>query len=567
MKPGFLFIIIFACITPSLVNAQSSSRNYQSQKYVEGKKAAVVTAHPLATKAGMDMLKQGGNAVDAAIAVQFALAVVYPGAGNLGGGGFMVACLKNGKKIALDYREVAPMSSHRDMFLDRNAMPVEGLSLHTHLASGVPGTVAGIFASLPYAKLPLKKLIEPAIELAGKGFAITQRAANEFNKHRDEFIKLNRLPVAFVKNKPWKKGDILVQKDLANTLKRISTHGLKGFYSGKTAELIVAEMKRGNGIISISDLLNYKAVSREVLSFPYKGMEVVGMPLPSSGAIILQQLLRMTEDKGLANYGFHSPEAMQLMIEAERRAYSDRAYYLGDPGFAKVPLKGLLDPSYLRQRMNDVIPGKAGNSDTTKQGIPPESMETTHISIIDAEGNAVSLTTTLNDSYGSKIVVGGAGFILNNQMDDFSIKPGHPNMYGAVGNEANEIAPGKKMLSSMTPTIILKNGKPHIIIGTPGGTTIPTSVYQSIVNLVEFRLSAKDAIHNYKFHHQWLPDVVLYEEGFPKGPLEKIEKMGYKISMTPWGQFSRLELIVVDHEKKKIHAVADWRGDDDARVY
>jgi gamma-glutamyltranspeptidase/glutathione hydrolase len=547
--------------------AQLNPQQYTQQKNVSGYKGAVVSAHPLASQAGLEILQQGGNAVDAAITVQFALAVVYPGAGNLGGGGFLVAQLANGKQLAIDYRETAPGKASRDMYLDKNGDPVADASLKTRLASGVPGTVAGIFASLPYAKFPIRRLIAPAIRLAEQGFALTQSQADDLNRTKEKFLAVNKNPVAFVKSIPWKAGDILVQKDLANTLKRISTAGLKGFYEGKTAALLVAEMNRDNGIISLDDLKKYRAKTRKPMRFGYKNYEVLTMPLPSSGGIILQQLLKMTEHRRMKATGFHSPGAMQLMIEAERRAYADRAQYLGDPDFIKVPVKQLTDTAYLRQRMNDIIPGTAGSSKFIKAGIVHESMETTHLSIVDADGNAVSVTTTLNDHFGSKIVVTGAGFILNNEMDDFSIKPGVPNMYGAVGNEANAIAPGKRMLSSMTPTIVLKNKKPFIIVGTPGGTTIPTTVFQVLVNLLEFDLSPSDAVNNAKFHHQWLPDLVYTEPGFPENLAADLKKMGYQVDPSSRGYFGRVELIRISTHPKKIEAVADIRGDDDARAY
>ena len=375
------------------------------------------------------------------------------GAGNIGGGGFMVAHLKNGKNITIDFREMAPSKASRDMYLDSFGNPLMHLSQDGHLACGVPGTIAGLFAAMKYAKLPFKTLIQPAIDLAEKGFAITAHQVNDLNELKKEFLELNLSPVAFVKQQPWKLGDTLVQKELANTLKRIRDFGAKDFYEGETAKLIVAEMQKGKGIISMADLKNYTAKDRTPMEFDYKGYHIVTMPLPSSGGIILEQVLKMIENKNIGAMKFQTPASVQLLTEAERRAYADRAQFLGDADFVKVPVATLVSDKYLTQRMADYVPNKAGSSTATKAGNIKESEETTHLSILDKEGNAVSVTTTLNGSYGSRTVVSGAGFLLNNQMDDFSVKPGVPNMYGAVGAEANSIAPGKRMLSSMSPAI------------------------------------------------------------------------------------------------------------------
>lgn len=537
--------------------------SYTVNKKTECSNAAVVSAHPMASQVGLYILQKGGNAVDAAIATQLALAVVYPGAGNLGGGGFMVAHLADGRNISLDYREKAPALASRDMFLDAAGNPIPGLSEESHLASGVPGTVAGLFAAMKYAKLSFKKLIQPAIDLADKGFAITAEQAEALNENRETFLKMNTARNAFVRDVPWHIGDILVQKELASTLKRIRDNGLAGFYEGKTAELLVAEMNRGKGIISLDDLKNYSVKERTALEFDYKSYHIVSMPLPSSGGIILEQMLKMIEPRDIAAMKFHSVQSVQLMIEVERRAFADRAEFLGDADFVKVPVNTLVSNAYLQERMKDYEPGKAGSSKTTRAGSVKESEETTHLSVIDKDGNAVAVTTTLNDSYGSKVVVTGAGFILNNEMDDFSVKPGVPNMYGAVGNEKNAIAPGKRMLSSMTPTIVLKDGKPFIVVGTPGGTTIPTSVFQTIVNLIEFGLSPADAVDKPKFHHQWLPDQIMIEKDFPAETVKQLETMGYSIKKR--GEIGRTELIVI--KDGKITAIGDHRGDDDAEGY
>lgn len=535
------------------------------QKTASGTRGAVVSAHPLASKAGLQVLKQGGNAFDAAIATQLALAVVYPNAGNLGGGGFLVAYTKNQQAISIDYREKAPGAAHRDMYLDDNGTPQTNLSQYGQLASGVPGTVAGIFATLPYANLSMDKLIEPAIQLAAYGFVLTEREANNLNALQPDLKKYNSILPVFVRQKPWQAGDTLIQKDLAETLSRIKKYGKSGFYEGVTADLIVAEMQRGNGIISKQDLKDYTAVQREPHRFIYRGHEVISMPMPSSGGVLLHQMLKMVEDHPLKSYGFHTPGSVQLMTEVERRAYADRAKFMGDADFYQVPVAEITSPAYLQKRMSDFIPGKAGNSVDIAPGmIGLESEETTHLSIIDKEGTAVSVTTTLNNSYGSRVVVGGAGFFLNDEMDDFSIKPGVPNMYGAVGGEANAIAPGKRMLSSMTPTIVLKNNYPFLVVGTPGGTTIPTSVFQSIVNIVDFDLDPERAVNAPKFHHQWLPDSLQVEKGFSPALITALRNMGYQVHER--GPIGRTELIKIMPDKSFV-AVADSRGDDTAVAY
>lgn len=537
----FLWLLLIVCVAKEAVAQKTSAYSYSIQKKTETRNGAVVSAHPLASKAGLDVLKQGGNAIDAAIATQLALAVVYPGAGNLGGGGFMVARLQNGQVVSLDYREKAPASASRDMYLDNKGEALTEKSQNGHLAAGVPGTVAGLFASMKYAKLPFKKLIQPAIDLAEKGFVITAAEARGLNGTQDEFKKYNTVQPVFVKATAWKAGDTLVQKDLANTLKRIRDNGQKGFYEGKTAELIVAEMKRGNGIITLNDLKQYQAKWRTPIQVDYKGYKIVTMPLPSSGGILLPQMLKMVENEPLKQYGFHSLQAVQLMTEVERRAYADRAKYLGDVDFYKVPVKQLISKEYAKARMKDYVPDKAGNSKDVQAGIIPESEETTHLSVYDKSGNAVAVTTTLNGGYGSRTVVGGAGFLLNNEMDDFSVKPGVPNMYGAVGAEANAIEPGKRMLSSMTPTIVLKNNKPYLVVGTPGGTTIPTSVFQTLVNILDFELTAEEAVNKPKFHHQWLPDELYLERDFPENITVRLKQIGYTINSR--GQIGRTEVI------------------------
>ena len=549
--------------------AQINPYQYNIEKRAAGEHGAVASAHPLASAVGIEILKKGGNAFDASIATQLALAVVYPGAGNIGGGGFLVAQTEKGKSIAIDYREKAPGKASRNMYLDKDGNPQMNLSQHGHLASGVPGTVAGLFASHPYAKLPFSDLIQPAIVLAEKGFVITAAEASSLNNTRSGFEQYNTQATAFVKNDKWEAGDTLFQPELAATLKRIQQNGMKGFYEGETAKLIVEEMKRGGGMITEEDLKNYTAVVRKPVVFNYKGFKVIGMPMPSSGGLLMQQMMKMIEDKEIAKMGFHSKEAVQLMTEVERRAYADRAEFMGDQDFVKVPVKTLSSTKYLKSRMNDFIPGKATPSETVQPGnVNPESEETTHLSVADQYGNVVSVTTTLNGGYGSKTVVGGAGFLMNNEMDDFSVKPGVANMYGAVGKEANAIQPGKRMLSSMTPTVVLKGKKPFLVVGTPGGTTIPTSVFQTLVNILEFGQSPLDAVNNPKFHHQWLPDQLMVEKDFSAELKTEMEKMGYKVINR--GQIGRTEVIKLDWNGKKlknIEAVADKRGDDHASAY
>ncbi|MBD0377935.1 MAG: gamma-glutamyltransferase [Flavisolibacter sp.] len=559
-------IVLGGCHTVKQLAVSINPYQYTITKKVVAQKGAVASAHPLASKVGIAVMQQGGNAIDAAIAVQLALAVVYPNAGNIGGGGFMVARLANGQTVALDYRETAPAAAHRDMYLDAQGNVIPERSLNGHLSSGVPGTVAGLFESLKYAKLPFSKLIQPAIDLAEKGFVITDREARSLNSLQDDLRKHNTVPSAFQKAAQWKTGDTLIQKDLANTLKRIRDKGAAGFYEGETAQLIVAEMKRGNGIITLEDLKGYKAKWRTPHTFTYKDYTIVSMPMPSSGGVLLHQMMKMVEDKPLPSYGFLSPQAVQLMVEAERRAYADRAEYMGDADFYKVPVETLTNTAYLKHRMRDYTPERAGSSEQVKPGRIPfkESEETTHISILDSEGNAVAVTTTLNNSYGSKTVVGGAGFFLNDEMDDFSAKPGVPNLYGAVGGEANAIAPGKRMLSSMTPTVVLQNGKPFLVAGTPGGTTISTSVFQTLIDIIDFRMSTEDAVNKPKFHHQWLPDRVDVEGSFPEATRTALEKMGYKIYER--GSIGRTEVIKV-LPNGRLEAVADNRGDDGAEGF
>ncbi len=555
--------IIFILFSLS-VSAQYTDINIIKEVKVKNK-GVVVSAHPLASEAGAKILRMGGNAYDAVIATQYALAVVYPQAGNIGGGGFLVGVKNNGEKFTIDYRETAPKKASRDMYLDKTGKANTDLSQNGRLAVGIPGSVAGFFATLKHGKLPMEKIIQPAIDLAEKGFAITEQEAGLLNAHKTNFQKHNQTVTVFVKDIPWKAGDLLVQKELAETLKLIQKSGAKGFYEGKTAELLVSEMKRGNGIITAEDLKNYKVAERKALEFEYKGNTIVSMPLPSSGGILLAQMLKMSSYENLEKYQQNSIQAVQIMTEAERRAFADRAEYMGDPDFIQDKTSYLISDEYLKARWKNFSFNKATPSSEVGKIIkqPKESTETTHISVIDKEGNTAAVTTTLNGLYGSKVVVSGAGFFLNNEMDDFSIKPGVPNMFGAVGGEANAIQPNKRMLSSMTPTIILKNGKPYMVVGTPGGTTIPTSVFQSIANVIDFKLNANISVNAPKFHHQWLPETVAFEKNFPETTIKDLEKLGYKTEK--WNQIGRTEIILID-ENRNIHAVADGRGDDSVGV-
>jgi gamma-glutamyltranspeptidase/glutathione hydrolase len=475
----------------------------------------VVSAHQQSSRIGISILQKGGNAIDAAVATEFALAVCYPEAGNIGGGGFMLIRTSDGKTDVIDYREKAPLHSSRDMYLDKSGNVSEGLSTDTHLASGVPGTVDGMLnAHSKYGKLPFKEVIQPAIDLAENGFPITGKQAEDLNSNRKTFIDRNAFRPAFVKDSLWKEGDILIQSALAGTLKRIRDYGRDGFYSGRTARLLVREMKRSNGIISDQDMNEYRSVSRVPLTTNYKGYKIITVPPPSSGGIILIQLLKMIAPYPVREWGFNSSRTIHLMVEAERRAFADRSEYPGDPDFVKIPVNKLVSKKYLLNRMSDFNEKRASLSQEIKPGSTEgyTSEETTHYSVVDAAGNAVAATTTLNNTFGNSIVVDSAGFILNNQMDDFSVKPGFPNMYGLVGGEANSVQPGKRMLSSMTPTIIEREGKLFLVLGSPGGSTIPTTVFQVIVNVLDFGMSIGQAVDAGRFHHQWLPDWISFEK-------------------------------------------------------
>ena len=539
---------------------------YAHEKEATGDSAMVVSAHPLATKVGYDVLRAGGNAVDAAVAVQFALAVVYPQAGNIGGGGFAVYRDNDGQVSALDFREKAPSKATEKMYLDSMDNVIPDKSRLGVLAAGVPATVDGMWElHQKYGKLPWKDLFTTAIELADKGFQLTQKEADALNAERFNFLHNSPLIPAFVSQQPWEFRDWLIQKDLANTLRTIAEKGRDGFYVGGIPALVVHTMQKKNGLISEEDMANYHSVWRTPLEFDYKKMHIITMPPPSSGGIILQQLLGMVGQYDLKDMGFHSAAAVHLMAEAERRSYADRAEHMGDPDFWKVPVTQITSPAYLKDRMKDFDKNKATPSKGITAGRVKESEETTHYCIVDPQGNAISVTTTLNDSYGSRSVVAGGGFILNNEMDDFSVKPGAPNLYGAVGGKANAIAANKRPLSSMTPTIITRKNKVWMVVGTPGGTTIPTSVFQTIVNVYEFGLSLPDALKAGRFHHQWLPDQINMEpEGLPEEVQNTLKSMGHTIH--PRDPIGRVEAIIRLPDGNW-QGAADHRGNDAAKGF
>lgn len=576
-----LFVFTFSCQTKT---GKSASEMAKFTGTIADS-AAVVSAHPFASKAGIEILKKGGNAVDAAVAVHFALAVVYPRAGNIGGGGFMILREADGKLNSLDFREKCPAAGHRDLYLDADGNVVPRLSIDGHLGAGVPGSVDGMYtAHKKYGKLDWKVLLQPAIDLAEDGHMVSEIEAEYMNDNREKFDKFSTTGKYFTNpSNRWKGGDKLKQIDLAATLKRIQTNGRSGFYEGQTADLIVDEMKRSNGIITHADLLAYRSVWREPIIGNYKNdYRIISMGPPSSGGIALLQMCEMAERFPVKEWGFQSAKTAHIMIEAERLAYADRASHLGDPDFFPVPLEGLLEEQYLSQRAKLINQSEATRSKNVKAGspkgatavegkMPAESNETTHYSIVDKWGNAVSITTTLNSNYGSKVFVAGAGFLLNNEMDDFSAKPGVYNQFGLLGNEANAIAPEKRMLSSMTPTIVEKEGELFMVLGTPGGATIITSVFQNILNVIEFEMSMQESVNAPRFHHQWFPDTVyVEEEAFNVEIKSDLKKMGHRIksrgSLIDKNYIGKVDAILV-RKDAKLEAAADIRGEDTALGY
>ncbi|MGZ3873512.1 MAG: gamma-glutamyltransferase [Mucilaginibacter sp.] len=545
--------------------AQGTAPKNENGLYHNG---MVVCATPDAAKAGLDILKKGGNAVDAAVAVQFALAVTLPEAGNIGGGGFMVYRSAKGKTNTLDFREKAPAKATENMYLDSAGNVIPDMSLLTHQASGVPGSVDGMVkAHRKYGKLKWADLVQPAIDLAHNGFKISERLARSLNGDSAVFKKLNPGKPYFLNSAGWKTGDLLVQEDLAKTLALIRDKGRNGFYKGRVADELMQEMVNGKGIITKTDLKHYHAVWRKALTGNYKDYHIITMPPPSSGGVALLQLLHTVEKYPLRRWGHNRDSTVQLMVEAERRVYADRSKYLGDPDFYKVPVDSLLKPGYIVSRMKDFNWNAATPSSTVQPGafVGYESDQTTHYSIVDGDGNAVAITTTLNGSFGSKIVVNGAGFLLNNEMDDFSAKPGVPNMFGLVGGRANSIQPGKRMLSSMTPTIIEREGKLFMVVGTPGGSTIITSVFQTILNVIEFNQDMQQAVNSGRFHHQWLPDEVQVEDdALDTATTNTLRQKGYKIINN--GPSGRVDAILIN-KAGYYEGGADPRGDDTKMGY
>jgi len=528
----------------------------------------VVSAHPEASRIGTSILINGGNAFDAAAATAFALSVCYPTAGNLGGGGLLVLRDAEGNYSSLDCREKAPALAKRNMYLDESGNVIKGLSTDSLAASAVPGSVDGILElHSRYGILTLKDIIQPAIDLARYGFPITDNQAESLNHARERFIQRNDHPVPFVKDSLWTEGDTLIQQDLAVTLEQIRDNGRRGFYSGTTAELIISEMKKGNGLITYGDLDNYESIWREPVIGTYSGFKVISMPPPSSGGIALLQLLDIMENMLPEQPVFHSPQGVHLITEAERRVYADRSYYMGDPDFIDIPLEELISEEYLTDRMSDFDPERASLSENISHGEINvlESEETTHFSVVDKDRNAVAFTTTLNSGYGNCIVVEGAGFLLNNQMDDFSSKPGYPNIYGLIGGEANSIQGGKRMLSSMTPTIIEKDEHLYMVLGSPGGSTIITSVFQTLLNVIDYEMNMQEAVDALRFHHQWLPDLLYFENDWDDTLLiQEMEMMGHTVKLR--SSIGRVDAIRIISDGR-LEAGADPRGDDIACGY
>ncbi len=540
---------------------------------VFGENGMIVSTSKQASEAGIQILKKGGNAVDAAVAVGFALAVTSSSNGNIGGGGFMVAAMANGETFTLDHREKAPAAAHKDLFLNDSGNVIPGMSLFSRAGSGVPGTVDGLIRALEdhgSGKISLRQALAPAIRLAEKGFKISHYEARRFNGYKSFFERNDAASKIFIRQNetPWSTGDKFVQKDLAKTLKRIAKFGRDGFYSGPVADLIVAEMKRGNGLISHDDLENYSSMYRDPVKGIYKGHEIISMGPPSSGGALLINMMNMLENYAVDSLGWNSSDYIHLVTEVERRAYADRAEHMGDPDFWDVPLDMLTSKEYAQSRINDISLEKATPSSAVSASgaLGYESRETTHYSVVDQWGNAVSVTTTINLSYGSGHLVKGAGFFLNNEMDDFSSKPGVPNAFGLVGNEANSIQAGKRPLSSMTPTIVLKGGKPFMVIGSPGGSTIITTTMQAILNVVDYGMDIKEAVSSPRFHSQWVPDVIMTEpRGLSKDVIQNLESKGHTLVPYRWGYIGEANGILISEDG--FYGGGDSRGETSAIGY
>ena len=528
-------------------------------------KAMVVSAREEASKIGVEIMKKGGNAFDAMVATELALAVSYPFAGNIGGGGFMVYRKANGETGTLDYREKAPLAATKDMFLDEKGNVIKGKSLETALAIGVPGTIAGVFeVHKKLGSLPIEEILKPVIALAERGVIVTKKQENQLKNYYEAIVKVNGSKSLF--SNIFKENDTIKYPALAATLKRISKNGRDEFYKGETAKTLIQYLQQKGSIITLEDLAKYEAKWRTPITFNYKDLKIISMPPPSSGGLCLAEILKMIEPYDIAKMGHNSTQSIQVIVEAERRAYADRSVYLGDPDFVKIPVKELISEKYLKQRMADFSFEKASLSSDIKEGKVNynESTETTHYSIVDQFGNAVAATTTLNDGFGSKYYCDELGFFLNNEMDDFSAKPGTPNMFGLIGGEANSIAPQKRMLSAMTPTIVEKNGKLFMVVGTPGGSTIITSVLQTILNVSQFKMSMQDAVNAPRFHHQWLPDVITFEPNtFDTKTFETLKSKGYIINEKTTPVIGKVDAIFV-LPNRKLEGGADKRGDDKA---
>jgi len=538
---------------------------YSNRRGVIARRGMVASAHPEASRIGVDILRTGGNAIDAAVATHFALAVAHPSAGNLGGGGFLVYRDKTGQAFALDFREKAPLAASRDMYLDSAGNVIKNMAWLGIHASGVPGSVDGLVTMHQrFGRLPWARVVQPAIDLAERGVVLTPDEAKGLNRIRADVMRFNPGEPYFLKpdSSQWQPGERHLQPDLARTLRRIQAGGRDGFYRGETAALLIREMAPAKAPITQRDLDGYHAAWREPVVGTYRGYRVISMPPTSSGGIALIQLLKLVEPYPLGRWGWHTDSTTQVMIEAERRVYADRARWLGDPDFFTVPRKELVDGFYLKKRWQDFSFARATDSRAVTDGTIPgyESRETTHYSVVDEEGAAAAITTTINNGYGSRVVVNGAGFLMNDEMEDFSAKPGTPNVFGLVGNEANAIQPGKRMLSSMTPTLVEKAGRLHMVVGTPGGSTIITSVFQTILNVIDHGMTMQEAVNALKFHHQWLPDRTTFEEGaFSGKALETLRAKGYVIEPQA-GTLGRMDCILVRPDGS-LEGASDPRGD------